>query len=64
MEMDRYAYKQVKGLSTYMYKRMCMMNGWLRSLQTENWCMDRRQCGDYRMTEDSELFQEYPEHRQ
>ena len=33
MEMDRQAYEQVKGLRTEKYKRMCVMNGWLRSLQ-------------------------------
>ena len=64
MEMDHQAYEQVKGLRTYMYKMMCMMNGWVCSLQIESWCMDHRRSGDYRMTEDFELFQEYPEQRQ
>ena len=61
MEMDRQAYEQVKGLQIEVYKRMRVMKECVRSLQTENWCMDRRQSGYFIMTEDSELFEEYPE---
>ena len=61
MEMDRQGYEQVKGLHIEVYKRIRVMKECVRSLQTENWCMDPRQSEDFIMTGDSELFQEYPE---
>ena len=63
MEIDRQAHEQVNKLQIDFYKRMGDMKRRLCSLQTENWCLDRRQSGDCRMREDSELFQEYLEHR-
>ena len=59
--MDRQVYEQVKGLQINIYKRICMINDVVGSLQTENWCMDRHRSGDYRMTDDYERFQEYSE---
>ena len=59
--MDRQVYEKVKGLHIEIYKRMCMMNDEVGSLQIENQCLDHSQSGYCRMTEDSELFQEYLE---
>ena len=64
MEMDSQAHEQVKELQIDIYKRMGDKKRRVCSLQTESWCMNRRQSGDYRMAEGSDFYQEYTEHRQ
>ena len=54
----------MKSLNIDMYKRMGVKKTRVRSLQAERWCMDPCQSGDCIMKEDSEFFEEYPEHRQ